>query len=197
MTLKVRTRSLTPRQREGRALNAVADLLRRRLSVPNIYLEPPSSLVRADVLAVDRAGGGDLHAVEINIQSDLMPVEDERDHTSNPRDVDERYKAWYSKFAKRLESIHRQVMSMPVHFRYLALPAASFDLAFGELTHFGLFPKDGIGRLGIITITERENESPFAELAVVPERFRMDSLRLRAIETKLLDKSRPDIEVRL
>jgi len=56
-------RELTLRQREGRAINAVAELLRRKLSVPNIYLEPPPSLISADVLAVDRGGAGDLHAV--------------------------------------------------------------------------------------------------------------------------------------
>ena len=46
-------------------MNAVAELLRQTLSVPNIYLEPTSFLIAADVLAVDRAGAGDLHAVEI------------------------------------------------------------------------------------------------------------------------------------
>ena len=41
MTVKEESRKLTSRQREGRAINAVAELLRRTLSVPNIYLEPP------------------------------------------------------------------------------------------------------------------------------------------------------------
>ena len=67
MTVKEETLRLTSRQREGRAINAVAELLRRTLSVPNIYLEPPASLISADILAVDRGGAGDLHAVEIKL----------------------------------------------------------------------------------------------------------------------------------
>jgi hypothetical protein len=63
--------------------------------------------------------------------------------------------------------------------------------------HFGLFPEDGIGRLGVITIKEKGEESPTAEMAVVPERFRVDSAKLKIIETKLLAKSRPDIQVRI
>jgi hypothetical protein len=86
---------------------------------------------------------------------------------------------------------------MHAHYRYLAIPAESFDLAFGELGHFGLFPEDGIGRLGVITIRETGEESPTAEMRVVPERFRMDPAKLKAIETKLLAKCRPDIEVRI
>jgi hypothetical protein len=34
-------------------------------------------------------------------------------------------------------------------------------------------------------------------MAVVPERFRVDPAKLKAIETKLLAKCRPDIEVRI
>jgi hypothetical protein len=74
MTVKEETRKLTSRQREGRAINAVAELLRRKLSVPNIYLEPSTSLITADVLAVDRGGAGDLHAVEIKLESGLNPT---------------------------------------------------------------------------------------------------------------------------
>ena len=86
---------------------------------------------------------------------------------------------------------------MPVHYRYLALPADSFHRAFSDLAHFGLFPENGVGRLGFILITDREEESPTAALSLLPERFRMDPVKLKAIETKLLAKSRPDIEVRI
>jgi hypothetical protein len=201
MAVKEEIRELTLRQREGRAINAVAELLRRRLSVPNIYLEPPPSLISADVLAVDRGGAGDLHAVEIKLARDLNPFEGQRRKLSSPEDrnklYEERCKKFPSKFSEKLQGIHRKVMSIPAHYRYLAIPAESFDLAIGELMRFGLWPEDGIGRLGVITIKEREGESPSAEIAVVPERFRMDPAKLKAIETKLLAKSRPDIEVRI
>lgn len=196
MTEKAETRKLTSRQREGRAINAVAELLRRKLSVPNIYLEPPSSLISADVLAVDRGGAGDLHAVEIKLERDLNPFEGQQ-QPSSQEEWNEIYETHHAKYCEKLQGIHRQVMSVPAHYRYLAIPAESFDRAIGELMRFGLWPEDGIGRLGVITIKDRGEESPTAEIAVAPERFRVDPAKLKTIETKLLAKSRPDIEVRI
>ncbi len=196
MTVKEETRKLTTRQREGRAINAVAELLRRTLSVPNIYLEPPASLIAADVLAVDRAGAGDLHAVEIKLARDLNPFEGQRIDPSNSKKYNEVYATHDAKYIEKLRDIHRKVMCLPAHYRYLAIPVESFDRAFGELAHFG-FSEDGIGRLGVITIKEKGEEAPTAEIAVVPERFRVDPAKLKAIETRLLAKSRPDIEVRI
>jgi hypothetical protein len=197
MTVKEEPRKLTSRQREGRAINAVAELLRRKLSVPNIYLEPPSSLISADILAVDRGGAGDLHAVEIKLARDLNPFENQQRKPSSPKELNDVYATWYPKYSERLQGIRRQLMSVPAHFRYLAIPAESFDLAFGELGRLGLFPEDGIGRLGVITIREKGDEAPSAEIAVVPERFRVDPTKLKVIETRLLARSRPDIEVRI
>jgi hypothetical protein len=195
MTVKEETRELTLRQRHGRAINAVAELLRRKLSVPNIYLEPPSSVISADVLAVDRGGAGDLHAVEIKLAPDLDPSGDQFPKPSNPKELNELMEKWNAKFSEKLHRIHHQLMSMPAHYRYLAIPAESFDLAYGELAH--MFPEDGIGRLGVITIRDKGEESPTAEMAIAPERFRVDPAKLKTIETKLLTKSRPDIEVRI
>jgi hypothetical protein len=178
-------------------MNAVAELLRRKLSVPNIYLEPPRSLLSADVLAVDRGGAGDLHAVEIKLWSNLGPLSGEPARPSNPKSVKELNEDSGAKLDEKLRGIHRQLMAMPAHFRYIAFSAETFDLAFVELGRLGLFREDGIGRLGVITITEQGEESPTAEIAVVPERFRVDPAKLKIIETRLLAKSRPDIEVRI
>jgi hypothetical protein len=197
MILKEENLELTLRQREGRAINAVAELLRRKLSVPNIYLEPPSSLISADVLAVDHAGAGDLYAVEIKLERDLNPSEGQSRKPTNPKEINVLNETWNAKFRERLGGFHRQLMSMPAHFRYIAIPAESYDRAFGELGRLGLFPEDGIGRIGVITIRDNGVESPTAEMRVVPERFRVDPAKLKAIETKLLAKSRPDIEVRI
>ena len=197
MTAKVETVKLTSRQMEGRAINAVAELLRRKLSVPNIYLEPLPSLISADVLAVDRGGAGDLHAVEIKLERELNPFEGQRRKPSSTKELNELHRVWYAKYSEKLKVIHRQVMSMPVYFRYLAILAESFDLALGELGRLGLFPADGIGRLGVIVIVEKGEGPPAAEMDIAPERFRVDPAKLKAIETKLLAKSRPDIEVRI
>jgi len=180
MTVKETPLKLTPRQREGRAVNAIADLLRRTLSVPNIYLDPPAALISADVLAVDRGGSGDLHAVEIKLFGSKSKS------LIGPR----------TRLLEMVRSAHG-LMSMPAHFRYLAVPAADLEALGGNLHQLGLYADDGIGRLGIAAITERGSDSPTAEVVFTPERFRVDPAKLKAIETKLLAKSRPDIEVRV
>jgi hypothetical protein len=197
MAVKEDIRRLTSRQREGRAINAVAELLRRKLSVPNIYLEPSPSLITADILAVDRGGAGDLHAVEIKLELDLNPSEGQRRKVSSPKEINESNKVWDAKFSEKLQGIHRQLMSMPAHYRYLAIPAESYDRVFGVLGNLGLFPEDGIGRLGVIKIKEKGEESPEAEMAMAPERFRVDPAKLKSIEIRLLVNRRPDIEVRI
>jgi hypothetical protein len=191
MTVKEESWRLTPRQREGRALNSVAELLRRILSVPNIYFEPPSALIAADVLAVDRAGAGDLHAVEIKLlDKGPAPVSVSAKATS--------LAALQEKARKiQVESVYRQLMTIPAHFRYLAIPAESTERIRMDLLQLGLYAQDGVGRLGIIAITEKGVDSPKAEVVLVPERFRVDPAKLKAIETRLLAKSRPDIEVRI
>jgi hypothetical protein len=179
MAVSEEATKLTLRQREGRAVNSVAELLRRTLSVPNIYLAPPNSLISADVLAVDRAGAGDLHAVEIKL-------------LGNGQIVGPQY--------RRLEIIkraHRLSTSMPAHFRYLAIQSSFLDVLEGDLSRVGLYAQDGIGRIGIISITEKGIDTPAADVVLAPERFRVDPGRLKAIENKLLAKSRPDIEVRV
>src|ERR1035437_7958168 len=125
MILKEEPLELTLRQREGRAISAVAELLRRKLSVPNIYLNPPHSLISADVLAVDHGGAGDLHAVEIKLANDLDLSECQRWESSYPKENDQL--VWKAKFVKKLNGIHQQLMSMPAHYRYLAIPVKSFD----------------------------------------------------------------------
>lgn len=196
MTVKEEILKLTPRQREGRAINAVAELLRKMLSVPNIYLEPPQSLVSADVLAVDRGGAGDLHAVEIELAPTLSPTKGLRRKPSRPSESNVR-STGYLEYREIIGGIHRRLMSMPAHFRYLAIPENSYEIAFNTLAQHGLFHADGIGRLGIMVIVEKGEGTPIARMDIAPERFRVDPARLKIIETKLLAKSRPDIEVRI
>lgn len=188
------SRSLTPRQQEGRAVNAVAEVLRKRLTVPNIYLEPRGDSISVDVLAVDRAGSGDLHAVQIKLQDDFRRIPSSKPATV--REVKQRNADWQAHFRKRVREIHRQIMALPAHFRYLAILENSLDMVTGELGPV-LYSADGIGRIGIIAITDRGEEAPVAEVVITPERFRVDAVKLRNIEKKLLEKVRPDIEVRI
>jgi hypothetical protein len=182
-------RSLTLRQQKGRAVNAVAEVLRKRLLVPNIYLEPRSPYITVDVLAVDRAGSGDLHAAEIRMDIEFV-------RPPAPR-ADAPSMGWIMHLRKgKMKEIHAHIMSLPAHFRYLAIPQGIRDALVDELGDL-LYSPDGIGRIGIITVTDRGKEPPVAELSITPERFRVDPAKLLNIETKFLAKVRPDIEVRI
>jgi hypothetical protein len=185
-------RKLSSRQREGRVINAVAELLRRRLSVPNIYIEPPSSVIAADILAVDRGGAGDLHAVEIKLS--LLDVGSEaRAHSGGGLYHAARRQRMVH---EKVHAIKRQLMALPAHFRYLVVPEEGFNELTAILNDVGLFSEDGIGRLGIITFSGNGLKTPHPAIAVVPERFRVDGVKVRRIGTKLLGIS-PDIEVRI
>src|SRR5271157_2271640 len=181
-------RRLTLRQQKGRAVNAVAEVLRKKLLVPNIYLEPRSPYISTDVLAVDRAGSGDLHAVEIKLRVG--------DDFRSPDDSDRMVGAWMHYVREAMKKTRGHLMSLSAHYRYLALPHDSLSVLMGEIGPH-LYSPDGIGRIGIIAITDRGEEPPTAEISIAPERFRVDAAKLRNIESKLLAKVRPDIEVRI
>ena len=187
VTAKGEARKLTLRQRKGRAVNAVAEMLRKRLSVPNIYLEPRSHYIAADVLAVDRAGAGDLHAVEIKL---------DRDFERNPVSPEFDPKGWMLHVREMMRDLPKQLVETPAHYKYLAVPHDSWDLLSGELGPV-LYSPDGVGRIGIILIVDRGEDAPVAEVKVAPERFRVDAVKLGNVEKKLLQKVRPDMEVRI
>ena len=117
--------------------------LRRTLSVPNIYLEPPANLIAADVLAVDRAGAGDLHAVEIKLFENRPLL--------GPQ----------GRLLEIISTAYRRSINLPAHFRYLAIPKSSLDILHGNLTRLERYADDGIGRLGIIAITENGADHPW------------------------------------
>lgn len=165
---------------QGRMSNVVADMLRKQLYVPNIFLDPKiPGQPSVDVLAVDRAGSGDTHAVEIKIFS-IFPTR------------------------SQMRSLLAPLKALPFHFKYLALPGFAPDLSdskkFADYTE--LFDESGIGRIGIISFDHKILQEPAAidlnsvALTVRPERFRVRGEKLVAIE-KFLAKTKPDMEVRI
>ncbi len=177
-------------------MNAVAELLRQKLSVPNIYLQPESEEIAADVLAVDRAGAGDLHAVEIKLPEYFQPKTGPNPRSS--KTLNEMNSQWMRRLRKRISELREQLMRLPAHYKYVAIPTPqiSFELVLGELGQH-LYSPDGIGRIGIITIAEKGENPPVAEMRITPERFRVDSTKLKKIEKTILEKVRPDIAVRI
>jgi hypothetical protein len=172
---------LGSRRTHGRAINAVAELLRRHLSVPEIYLDPKIPRVSAvDVLAVDRAGSGDFHAVEVKAIGELLP-------------------------RAELRRMLTAVKELPFHYKYLALPSYASNLADPHLRFADypeLFAETGIGRVGIISfdpkilIASTEIDRTSAVLTIKPERFLVRGEKLSIIE-KFLTKAKPDMSVRL
>lgn len=86
-------RVLTPEQQQARGINAVAELLSHRLIVPKIFFEAPwpDSRSRVDLLAVDRAGTGDIHVVAVRVGIE-----------------------------EAVQSLER-VKAMPAHYKYIAV----------------------------------------------------------------------------
>ena len=189
-TIKSERRRLTLRQQKGRAVNVVAEVLRKKLLVPNIYLEPRSPSLAVDVLAVDRAGAGDLHAVRIKLEAEIV-----RKHASAALDS----RRWMRLDAKMMmKTMNQQLMRMAAHYRYLAIPGDIWD-ALKEEPEVSSYSSDGIGRIGIISITDQGEGPPSAEIVITPERFRVDAAKLTKVEKNLINNKRvrPDIEVRI
>ena len=172
---------LTPKQWHGRVSNAVAELFRRELTVPEIYLKPRSpGFVGIDVLAVDHSGSGDLHGAEIIT---LL---------SHPS---------LAKIAALLSTIKQQ----PTHYKYLALPEGhetTSDIA-GAFNGLRSFNSDGIGRIGLMTYSSSFlDDDPLVSragqvrVAVRAERFLLRGDKL-AVAEHFLSKHQPDMRVRL
>jgi hypothetical protein len=161
------------RRRHGRSINAVADFLRYKfpkLSVPNIYIEPRISLLSGiDVLAIDRAGSGDFHIVEVKDMATITA-------------------------SSHLDRYVESLKKLPGHFRYIALSQASNPERFVSQTK--LFAKNGIGRVGIILLDENGLDLPKVTVFSPAERFQVDGESLEKIE-KAVSKRKPDIEVRI
>lgn len=161
---------LNDRTRHGRAANAIAEFFRSKLSVPNIYLDPKLAIPNIDLLAIDKAGSGDLHGSKIRIPNNFV-----------------------SSLAN-LRAYAAQLREWPIHFRYLALPKNR--AVENMLPKLQLFSPDGFGRIGILLVSEPEVGLPQVELAIQPERYRVPAAGMEKVD-KFLAKSRPDMEVRI
>jgi hypothetical protein len=144
------------------------------LRVPIIYIERrlKSGEGVVDVLAVDAAGSGDVHVVEVKVPNNFVTT------TANLRE-----------YITRLREI-------PSHFKWLVLPRS--EGAEKLAAHPSLFASNGLGRVGIILITEGRvvDDLPTAEVLVRAERFRVPPAELVPVE-RFIEKHQPDIAVRI
>lgn len=144
----------------GRAKNAVQDYLIRKLLVPKIYLDAEWVGMRVDVLAIDRAGTGDVHAVRIK-----------------PIRLDDSPSSWQGNVTSAaliVSQLAEEVQLLSGHFRYIALLEE-----FSELRKFEPVEKlvqkltapDGVGRIGILAVNFADNEGS-VRVILRAERFR-------------------------
>ena len=142
----------------GRAKNSVQSFLIRKLLVPKVYLDVSLGDKAADVLAVDRAGIGDVHAVR------LVPWE--QGHNDDH--------GWSSYLEKRVSEKIEAFIDFPAHFRYLAIVCSQpgkrpwFP---GEGIKNQALAADGVGRIGFLHLNVSEEE-PEVKVLLRAERFR-------------------------
>ena len=133
-------------QIEKRAQHPIAQCLIRRLTVPTIYFEArwPTEDASVDLLAIDRAGSGDVHVVDIKGSA-----------------------------ASALEAAPA-LLRIPAHYRWVAFPQDSLDSATQAKisAREGLFPPEGAGRIGLIEIVRGPGDDLGANIVLTAERFR-------------------------
>ena len=174
------TRRLSVRQTHGRVINEIAAFLRRRLEVPNLFIKPRiPGASGLDLLAVDGAGSGDAHGVEIRPRT-VLPTR------------------------SGIRELIAPLKTLPVHYRYLAIQAneSSRSRLVALREYDELFDRSGIGRIGILSFDERllQREAVFdpalLSLVVTPERFLVRGDKLAALE-KYLKRAQPDMHIRI
>jgi hypothetical protein len=127
---------------EERAKDAVSRLLIRQLILPKIYLEAPwpTAANRVDLLAIDRAGAGDVHVVEIKHQ------------------------------AHHAAQAVAQLKTCPAQFRWLAVFADSLNPATQAELQRELDAQPVTGRIGLIQVIRMAGDELGANVLVRAER---------------------------
>ena len=109
------------------AYDAVARVLFRTLTVPKIFFEAPwPENEHVDVLAIDRAGSGDLHVVEVKTRIDMVTT-----------------------------AVIRQLLRVPAHYRWIACGVIGANKhSIRDLT--AKLTKIGIGLIEVVSMKKGE-----------------------------------------
>jgi len=147
--------SLMKKQDLGRAKNALQDYLIHKLLIPKIYMDANWNGMPVDVLAIDRAGVGDVHAVR------MVPLEPGIGIS-----------AAFILFATPSQSPIEEFRSLPSHYRYVAVVGSDQDsYEFNPAVVWNSLAEDGVGRIGILYVDLSEDE-PSVRVILKAERFR-------------------------
>jgi len=163
----------------GRAKNAVQDYLTFKLLFPKVYLDAEFNGKEVDVLAIDREGTGDAHAVYINYQG--------------------------SDVENALETIVANIVTPPPparilpHFIYAAVvnngPGTSKYVPSEQILQ-NSFAEDGVGRVGILYVDLCEDDPRLQVRPILKaERFR-SSKEIVELADRYVAEHTPNWEVR-
>lgn len=138
-----------------RCYEPTARCLIRTLIVPKIYFEriwPIKNHLQIDIVAVDCAGTGDIHVVEVC-------------STLNEA------------ITKGIETIGK----VPAHYRWVAFQGERLyphdeDAEFKLFSEEPLLPESGMGRIGVIEIVRMEKNGIGANIKLKAERFRVKDI---------------------
>jgi len=164
--------AIDQQQQLGRAKNAILNFFERRLSVPKIYLDAKWNNDQLDVLAIDRDGVGDVHAVLLYDRGDTplsdLNIENEEIAVSDLLTRFSLIPAQY-KYVGAVNAFSPDRLSTPVALQW----KTKLDKQ-GILTSFydDSFAKDGLGRIGFIAISTPHSDETSVKVEIKPERFR-------------------------
>ena len=172
----------TNEQRQlGRAKNAILAFFERRISVPKIYIDADWDGQHIDVLAIDRDGVGDVHAVL------LFAREYSNEGELNPVIV-----------GRSIKGKMEQFSAIAANYKYIAVVDLDpylnrLPLVVADSLREESFSQDGIGRIGFIAVKAQVDEEPKVTLEIKPERFRA---RIAKIADEYIQQHEADWEIR-
>lgn len=143
-------------QNLGRAKNALQDYLIRKLVVPKVFLDADWNGTHVDVLAIDRAGVGDVHAVKI-VPPQGRFIED----------------GAMVLIARLVCDSVKEFRGFQSHYRYVAVVSGDPDnrrFSPSDAIIQESFAEDGVGRVGILYVDF--TIEPPVEVKLKAERFR-------------------------
>jgi len=149
--------NLSERQQLGRAQNAVSSYLVRKLSLPKIYLDATWNQQAIDLLAIDRSGIGDVHAVRMVLREPDLEIGEDVESTMIA-------------VGDGIE----QMQLLPTQCRYIAVVSNVSFLAtrrFAAVFEHKTFAEDGVGRIGILLVDVSGDTARVDEM-IKAERFR-------------------------
>jgi len=164
----------------GRARNALLPFLEHRLYIPKIYFEADWNGQRLDVLAIDRDGSGDVHAVLLFAQEPLADSE-----------------ASLVRRTQTESELLERFAEIPAQYKYIACAVSTTEAS--ELKRSpafieSLLAPDGMGRVGLLTVSGlKDEEEPRVTLEVKPERFRA---KIAQLADDYVEKHTADWEIR-